>query len=110
MLALRALRDAEAPGRVPVGFVDPDPAKQDRVVQGLPVFGGTGACADLCREHDIDEVIVAVGKTAPHSEQEVARQCAEAGVACRSFDVQMNPLRAGQEDMGPDEPVPGPPA
>jgi len=110
MLALRALRDAEDPGRVPVGFVDPDPSKDDRVVQGLPVFGGTSVCVDLCREHDIDEVIVAVGETAPHSEQEVARQCAEAGVACRSFDVQMNPLRAGQEDMGPDEPVPGPPA
>ncbi|WP_263820326.1 hypothetical protein [Salinibacter sp.] len=108
MLALRALRDAEEMDRVPVGFVDPDPSKQDRVVRGLPVFGG--ACADLCREHDIDEVIVAVGETAPHSEQEVARQCAEAGVACRSFDVQMKPLGAGREDSTHGEPMPGPPA
>lgn len=110
MLALRALRDAEETDRVPVGFVDPDPSKQDQIVQGLPVFGGTGACADLCREHDIDEVIVAVGDAAADREQAVARQCAEAGVACRSFDVQIKPLRAGHEDPDHDEPVPGPPA
>jgi UDP-GlcNAc:undecaprenyl-phosphate GlcNAc-1-phosphate transferase len=110
MLALRALRDAGDSGRVLVGFVDPDPLKQDRVVQGLPVFGGTGACADLCREHDIDEIIVAVGDAAADREQEVARQCAEVGVACRSFDVQINPLGAEHEDPDPNEPVPGPPA
>ncbi|MCS3642222.1 hypothetical protein [Salinibacter ruber] len=107
MLALRALRDAGDSGRVPVGFVDPDPSKQNQVVQGLPVFGGTGACADLCREHDIDEVIVAVGDAAPHVEREVARQCAEVGVKCRSFDVQMKPLGAGREDPDHDEPVHG---
>ncbi|WP_251961385.1 hypothetical protein [Salinibacter ruber] len=110
MLALRALRDAEETDRVPVGFVDPDPSKQDQIVQGLPVFGGPGACADLCREHDIDEVIVAVGDAAADREQEVARQCAEAGVACRSFDVQMKPLGAGREDSTHGEPMPGPPA
>jgi len=110
MLALRALRDAEERDRVPVGFVDPDPSKQDQIVQGLPVFGGTGACADLCREHDIDEVIVAVGDAAPHFEREVARQCAEAGVVCRSFDVRMKPLRAGHEDPNRGEPMHGPPA
>ncbi len=110
MLALRALRDAEETDRVPVGFVDPDPSKQNQVVQGLPVFGGTGACADLCREHDIDEVIVAVGDAAADCEQEVARQCAEAGVACRSFDVHMKPLRAGREDSTHGEPMHGPPA
>ncbi|MCS3783569.1 hypothetical protein [Salinibacter ruber] len=110
MLALRALRDAEEMDRVPVGFVDPDPSKQDQIVQGLPVFGGTGACAGLCREHDIDEVIVAVGDAAADREQEVARQCAEAGVACRSFDVQINPLGAEHEDPDPNESVPGPPA
>ncbi len=110
MLALRALRDAEETDRVPVGFVDPDPSKQDQIVQGLPVFGGAGACADLCREHDIDEVIVAVGDAAADREQEVARQCAEAGVTCRSFDVQINPLGAGREDSTHGEPMPGPPA
>ncbi|WP_146031927.1 hypothetical protein [Salinibacter ruber] len=110
MLALRALRDAEETDRVPVGFVDPDPSKQNQVVQGLPVFGGAGACADLCREHDIDEVIVAVGDAAADREQEVARQCAEAGVACRLFDVQMKPLGAGCEDSTRGEPMHGPPA
>nr|WP_272505132.1 hypothetical protein [Salinibacter ruber] len=110
MLALRALRDAEETDRVPVGFVDPDPSKQDQIVQGLPVFGGPGACADLCREHDIDEVIVAVGDAAADHEQEVARQCAEAGVACHSFDVRMKPLGAGREDSTHGEPMPGPPA
>nr|WP_272509634.1 hypothetical protein [Salinibacter ruber] len=110
MLALRALRDAEETDRVPVGFVDPDPSKKNQVVQGLPVFGGAGACADLCREHDIDEVIVAVGDAAADREQEVARQCAEVGVACRSFDVHMKPLRAGREDSTHGEPMHGPPA
>ncbi|MCS4174472.1 hypothetical protein [Salinibacter ruber] len=110
MLALRALRDAEETDRVPVGFVDPDPSKKNQVVQGLPVFGGAGACADLCREHDIDEVIVAVGDAAADREQEVARQCAEVGVACRLFDVQMKPLGAGREDSTHGEPMHGPPA
>ncbi|WP_259225114.1 hypothetical protein [Salinibacter ruber] len=110
MLALRALRDAEETDRVPVGFVDPDPSKKNQVVQGLPVFGGAGACADLCREHDIDEVIVAVGDAAADREQEVARQCAEVGVACRSFDVRMKPLGAGREDSTHGEPMHRPPA
>ncbi|WP_263784986.1 hypothetical protein [Salinibacter grassmerensis] len=95
ILALRALRDAEEIDRVPVGFVDPDASKQDRVVQGLPVLGGIDACGDLCREHDVDEVIVATD--APGPEQEVSRQCAEAGVECRSFDVRLTPLQPERE-------------
>ncbi|MFB6249742.1 MAG: hypothetical protein ABEL97_14345 [Salinibacter sp.] len=101
MLALRALRDAEEMDRVPVGFVAPDASKHERVVQGLPVLGGTGACAALCREHDIDEVIVATDSTDPSHEQEVSRLCTEAGVECRSFDVRLTPLPEGPETDRP---------
>jgi UDP-GlcNAc:undecaprenyl-phosphate GlcNAc-1-phosphate transferase len=93
--ALRALRDDEETDRVPVGFVDPDASTQGQMVQGLPVLGGSDACGDLCREHDVDEVIVATD--APGAEREASRQCAEAGVECQSFDVCLTPIRSERE-------------
>lgn len=41
-----------------VGFVDPDPALVGRSVRGLTVLGSTDDLADICRDHDVDRVVV----------------------------------------------------
>ena len=40
-LVLRELRNNSDWKYTPVGFVDDDPFKKDKVIHGLPVFGGS---------------------------------------------------------------------
>ena len=43
-----------------VGFVDDDPALQQRLVGGLSVLGDHRALLDLAQAHEVDEIIVAI--------------------------------------------------
>ena len=58
-VALEASRDATA-GMLVVGFVDDDPRRQGRSIRGIPVLGTTPQLADLCREHGVDTILIAL--------------------------------------------------
>ena len=40
----------------PVGLVEPDPARHGRQIQGIPVYGGTGAIEDAMGKAQIEEI------------------------------------------------------
>jgi len=66
--------------RVPVGFVDDDPAKWGRRIRGLPVLGGSERIAALLADATIDEVLVA-------SERISEERLAAVAAACEERDV-----------------------
>ena len=93
MLTLRELRRNDALGRQPVGFLDDDPLKQDQTIQGLKVRGTGTDLVRVCREHDVDEVIVTTTTMPEERQRTVYRRCRDAGIPCTEFDVTVEPLR-----------------
>ncbi len=67
-----------------VGFIDDDPSKQKRIIQGLPVLGGRDDLPGLVRQKEIDEVIIAM-PSAPYSTlQKLVGLCGELGVKIKT--------------------------
>ena len=43
-----------------IGLVDDDPRKQGIYIHGVPVLGGTDKLADICRDNQVEEIIIAM--------------------------------------------------
>ena len=67
----------------PVGFVDDDPAKQRRVVNGLKVLGGREHIPGLVREKKIDEIIIAMPSAPRSIIREIVSICRETAAALK---------------------------
>ena len=79
----RLVRDNPEMGYTLVGYVDDDPAKQNKHLHGFPVLGTRHDIPRLASEHKVDEVIVAI-PTAPQSDVDAFREiCASAHVPVR---------------------------
>jgi UDP-GlcNAc:undecaprenyl-phosphate GlcNAc-1-phosphate transferase len=85
LLTLRLLRHHPAGDRVPVGFVDDDPAKRGQSVQGLRVLGTGDRLAALCRLYRIEEVLITSVTMPAERRDQAATACAAADVPCRIF-------------------------
>jgi UDP-GlcNAc:undecaprenyl-phosphate GlcNAc-1-phosphate transferase len=57
-LLLRELLNNRALKYSPVGFLDDDPAKNGKVIHGLKVYGGNGDLSAVCRQQNVDEVLI----------------------------------------------------
>lgn len=57
---LEALRKRPRSGLEAVGFIDDDPRKVGKVIDGLPVLGGWGRLAEIIRERRVDLAVVAI--------------------------------------------------
>ncbi len=103
VLTLRELRRNPDHHRTPVGFIDDDSLKQGQTVQGIEVLGTGNELIRVCREQEVDEVIVTTS-TMPASRQRVVyRRCQEAGISCTTFDVTVEPLRPDNSVVVTDE-------
>lgn len=57
-MLLRELRNNSKWNYLPVAFVDDDKLKRDKVIAGLKVLDANGSLPDICREKDIDEILI----------------------------------------------------
>jgi FlaA1/EpsC-like NDP-sugar epimerase len=74
MLA-REIRENPSLGLVEVGFVDDDKAKIGTRIQGLRVLGGHGKIEEICRKHDVDEIIIAIPSAPPSVVRHIVEHC-----------------------------------
>jgi UDP-GlcNAc:undecaprenyl-phosphate GlcNAc-1-phosphate transferase len=103
VLTLRELRRNANLERRPVGFIDDDPLKQDQTIQGLKVRGTGEDLVRVCREHDVDEVIVTTTTMPEERQRAVYRRCQDANIPCMAFDVMVEPLQPGPSLEATDE-------
>jgi UDP-GlcNAc:undecaprenyl-phosphate/decaprenyl-phosphate GlcNAc-1-phosphate transferase len=92
-LAHELLRDARG-RRVPAGFIDDDPAKHRRRVEGLPVLGGCDDLDAIIGRRRPSEVIIGIERI---DEARVAR-CRH---VCGAMGVALKRLRYSIEDVVP---------
>ncbi|HEX9363121.1 MAG TPA: nucleoside-diphosphate sugar epimerase/dehydratase [Candidatus Dormibacteraeota bacterium] len=77
----RDLRKLPEFGLLPIGFVDDDPAR--RAVLGLPVLGTLAQLPEVCREHHVDAVVIAIPSLPSIRIRELAERAAEVGAHVR---------------------------
>jgi UDP-GlcNAc:undecaprenyl-phosphate GlcNAc-1-phosphate transferase len=91
-LLLRELQNNRALKYAPVGFLDDDPAKKGKLIHGLKVYGGNGDLDSVCRQHEVDEVLISSSKMTEERLQEILG-------FCRSQNILVKRMRITVEDL-----------
>jgi len=73
----------------PVGFLDDDPHKQGRLVQGLSVLGGADGLADILQRQKVQGLIISSPSILANGRAEVIRAwCAEQNVWIKALRLE----------------------
>ena len=94
-LLLRELRNNVRLGYRPIGFLDDDPLKVNKVIHGLRVFGGNGAMLEICERHKVDEVLISSLHISEGRVLDIYEECSSRGIGVRR-------LRFHLESIDPD--------
>ncbi|MBI3079218.1 MAG: hypothetical protein HYY85_19875 [Deltaproteobacteria bacterium] len=99
-LLLLEIRKNRRLGWVPVCFIDDDPRKQGRRIQGVPVLGGRTEIPRVASELGIEEIVVAIPSATRAQLEAIARCCDQAGLRHR----ETNGIRSGGRPWAPARP------
>jgi UDP-GlcNAc:undecaprenyl-phosphate/decaprenyl-phosphate GlcNAc-1-phosphate transferase len=91
-LVLRELLNNRELKYSPVGFLDDDPAKNGKVIHGLKVYGSNGDLNSVCRQHDVNEVLISISSMPEERLQEIRG-------FCRTHDISVKRMRITIEDL-----------
>ena len=94
-LLLRELLNNRALKYSPVGFIDDDPAKSGKLIHGLKVYGGNGDLNSVCRQHEVDEVLISSSRMTEERLQGLL-------VFCRTQNILVKRMRITIEDVTED--------
>ncbi len=78
-----AVREIETNGELGlfvVGFIDDDPRKKGKKIQGYPVFGGKGCIEAIVNKYDIKEIIVSFKDNGEETKKDIKRLCLRTGI------------------------------
>ncbi len=91
-LLLRELQNNRALKYAPVGFVDDDPAKYGKVIHGLKVYGGNGDLSAICRQHQVNEVLISSSRMTDERLQEILGFCREQAIGVKRMRITIEDL------------------
>jgi UDP-GlcNAc:undecaprenyl-phosphate/decaprenyl-phosphate GlcNAc-1-phosphate transferase len=91
-MVLRELRNNAEWNYHPIGFIDDDPRKSDKVINGLPVFISNGSLAEICREKNVQEILVSTAKISSSALRSLRETCGDANVLLKRAQLRIEPL------------------
>jgi UDP-GlcNAc:undecaprenyl-phosphate GlcNAc-1-phosphate transferase len=91
-MILRELKNNPEWNYTPVGFVDDDPLKKDRLILGLRVFGGNGSLEKICRENHIEEILLSSTRISPERLKNIRVICENAEVSLKRALLKIEPV------------------
>ena len=91
-MILRELRNNPDWNYRPVGFVDDDPHKRGKVINGLQVFDANGSLADICRKKGIEEILISSGKISKDALARVREVCREGDIELKRAQLKIEPV------------------
>jgi UDP-GlcNAc:undecaprenyl-phosphate GlcNAc-1-phosphate transferase len=94
-LLLRELLNNRALKYSPVGFLDDDPAKNGKVIHGLKVYGGNGDLNSVCRQHEVDEVLISSSRMSEERLQEILGFCRKQNILVKRMRITIEDLSEG---------------
>jgi UDP-GlcNAc:undecaprenyl-phosphate GlcNAc-1-phosphate transferase len=91
-LLLRELLNNRGLKYSPVGFLDDDPAKSGKLIHGLKVYAGNGDLTSVCRQHNVDEVLISSSKMSEARLQEILELCQAQNIMVRRMRITIEDL------------------
>jgi UDP-GlcNAc:undecaprenyl-phosphate GlcNAc-1-phosphate transferase len=91
-LVLREIYNNPQLNYKPIGFVDDDPLKKGKKIRGLRVFGGNGSIPEICREYEINEILLSSNKIKIERLRELRRECESVEVELKRASFRVEPL------------------
>lgn len=91
-MVLRELHNNPEWNYQPIGFLDDDPVKRDKVIHGLKVFDGNGSLSDICEQKGIDEILISVRNMRPEQLKRLREICRDTNVALKRAQMKIEPL------------------
>jgi UDP-GlcNAc:undecaprenyl-phosphate GlcNAc-1-phosphate transferase len=91
-MVLRELRNNPKWNYQPVGFIDDNPLKKDKIINGLKVFGSNGSLLQLCDEKGVEEILISSGKIAPATLQNIRKMCRESNIELKRAELRIEPV------------------
>ena len=91
-LVLRELHNNPEWNYNPIGFVDDDPMKKDKVIHGLPVFGGNGLLPTICQSNQIEEILIASRKITNQRIREIREICEDSDISLKRAFLKIEPV------------------
>ncbi|MCX5715327.1 MAG: hypothetical protein NTV07_00325 [Candidatus Omnitrophica bacterium] len=79
-LLLREIRQNRVLGYKPIGFVDDDEVKLEKIIHGVRVLGKGDDLEKLVRKYKIDEILIAITPSGRKRRQEVQETCKRLGI------------------------------
>jgi UDP-GlcNAc:undecaprenyl-phosphate GlcNAc-1-phosphate transferase len=91
-LVLRELYNNPEWNYAPVGFLDDDPLKKDKVIHGLRVYVGNGSLLHICQDNDVEEILIASRKIQPERLNEIREICVTADISLKRALLRIEPF------------------
>ena len=91
-MVLRELNNNPEWNYQPIGFIDDDPLKKDKVIHGLKVFDGNGTIAEICREKNIDEILISIRNMPPEQLKKIREICRDTNVNLKRAQMKIEPV------------------
>ncbi|MEP7211773.1 MAG: hypothetical protein ABI791_01775 [Acidobacteriota bacterium] len=79
-MVLRELRNNANWNYQAIGFLDDDPLKKDKVINGLRVYDTNGSLRKVCREKDIQEILISSGKISSETLADIREMCRDTDI------------------------------
>ncbi len=91
-MILRELRNNSTWNYQPVGFIDDDPLKKDKVINGLRVFDSNGSLAELCDDKEVDEILISSSKIPSETLKKIRTMCRESNIDLKRAELRIEPV------------------
>jgi len=91
-MVYRELRNNPEWQYIPVGFLDDDPLKQDKVIHGLRVFDANGTFPDVCAAHEVEEVLISFRDISKEQLEMIKDRCRRADVVLKKAQMRIETI------------------
>ncbi|MBA2524820.1 MAG: hypothetical protein H0V18_03410 [Pyrinomonadaceae bacterium] len=92
-LLLRELLNNRELKYSPIGFLDDDPAKSGKVIHGLKVLAANGDLTAVCKQYEVDELLISSSRMAEERVQEIVLRCNEEEITVRRMRITIEEVR-----------------
>ncbi|MDP4118528.1 MAG: nucleoside-diphosphate sugar epimerase/dehydratase [Bacillota bacterium] len=82
---IRSIAKSNAANYNIVGIIDDDENKKNKFVFGVKVFGGREKIVSVCREKNVDEILIAIPSLEDLSKQRIYSMCTETGLPVKTL-------------------------
>ncbi|MEO8041511.1 MAG: glycosyl transferase, partial [Acidobacteriota bacterium] len=91
-MVLRELRNNSGWNYQPVGFIDDDPHKKGKVINGLQVFDADGSIVDICRDKSVQEILISSEKISIDVLNRLREICRKEDIALKRAQMKIEPV------------------